>query len=678
LSERNAEASAIAIVQARLGSIRLPGKVLHPFLGHPLLGHLLERLSRAKTLSRVVLAIPESSVNDPLEEAAFEYGVEVSRGSEVDVLDRFLAAANRFESDVYVRITADCPLLDPKVVDSVVQRLRSDDLEYCSTGLTFPDGYDVEAFTSQSLRQAAENARDSYDREHVTPWIKRNFKGRSAQIEFGKNLGSLRLTIDEPEDLEVVSAVFTYFGHNLFDVEDVAQLATIRPELFSANRHLVRNAGATMGSGEKLWSRANRVIAGGTMLLSKHPSRFLPEGWPTYFSRTSGCRVWDLDGVPYWDVGLMGVGTNILGFSHPEVDAAVSSVVEKGNLSSLNAPEEVYLAEELCRLHPWASMARFTRSGGEAMAVAVRIARGASGREKIALCGYHGWHDWYLAANISESDALGEHLLPGLDTVGVPGGLKGTSRPFRYNDIEALRRVLEEGEVGAIVMEVERNESPKKGFLQEVRTLATQHSAVLIFDECTSGFRETLGGLHLKYGVNPDIAVFGKTLGNGYAVNAVIGRSEVMEAIESTFVSSTFWTDRIGSAAALVSLRVMEEENAPSRVHRLGLEVQSNWRELARRYDLDPIVTGLPAIGSYQFGGFKSAEVKTYIVRRMLEKGFLATNSFYASIAHTAEVMEPYYEGLDEVFAEIALLGPEGLTNLLGGHVAVEGFGRLN
>jgi glutamate-1-semialdehyde 2,1-aminomutase len=291
--------------------------------------------------------------------------------------------------------------------------------------LSFPDGYDVEAFTSEALSAAAEGARENYDREHVTPWIQREFRHSSAQIEFREDLSRLRLTIDEPEDLTVISGIFRNFGDNLFGVEDVAVLAAKKPELFVANQHLDRNQGATMGTGEKLWSRAKRVIPGGTMLLSKKPDRFLPEGWPSYFSRTAGCQVWDLDDQPFWDVGLMGVGTNILGYSHPAVDEAVKSVVERGNLSSLNAPEEVLLAEKLCEMHPWASMARFTRSGGEAMAVAVRIARAASGKDVVAFCGYHGWHDWYLSANISSDDALSTHLLPGLETEGVPDSLRG-------------------------------------------------------------------------------------------------------------------------------------------------------------------------------------------------------------------------------------------------------------
>lgn len=347
-----------------------------------------------------------------------------------------------------------------------------------------------------------------------------------------------------------------------------------------------------MGTGQKLWRHAKKRIPGGSMLLSKRAEMLLPDEWPAYFSRAEGCRVWDLDGKEFIDVGFMGVGTNILGYGHPKVDEAVRQVIEKGNLSTLNAPEEVELADRLCALHPWSDMVRFTRSGGEACAVAVRIARAASGKDAVAFCGYHGWHDWYLAANLADDAALDGHLLPGLQPKGVPRALTGSARPFRYNEIDELRAIMADGDVGVIIMEVERSTPPAPGFLEEVRQLATQRGAVLIFDECTSGFRRVLGGLHLHYGVEPDIAIFGKTLGNGYAVNAIVGRASVMVAAEQTFISSTFWTERIGAAAGLAALDVMAEEDAPAQVFAIGSRVQDIWREAGASVGLDVRTSG--------------------------------------------------------------------------------------
>ena len=431
-------------------------------------------------------------------------------------------------------------------------------------------------------------------------------------------------------------------------------------------------------SGTQLWARAKKLIPGGSMLLSKRSEMYLPQGWPAYFSRTQGCSIWDLDGREYKDLSLMGIGTNILGYSRPEVDAAVHETVNKGNLSTLNAPEEVYLAEKLIELHPWADMVRYARSGGEACAIAVRIARAASGKDKIAFCGYHGWHDWYLAANLSDDDSLTGHLLPGLEPNGVPKALTGTSIPFQFNDLDQITAIMEaDDQIGVIYMEVQRSDPPAPGFLEGVRALATKHNAVLIFDECTSGFRRAMGGMHVHYNVEPDLATFGKTLGNGYAITAVIGRASVMEAAQTSFISSTFWTERIGPTAALATLDVMEKENATTRVHEIGTKVQSAWEKLGADAGLTVTTGGLPALANFTITGLDPLAVKTYITTRMLDFGYLASNSLYASIVHTDEVLDAYYNCLSIVFAELAAMDDTQLNAALPFGTAQSGFRRL-
>ena len=414
------------------------------------------------------------------------------------------------------------------------------------------------------------------------------------------------------------------------------------------------------------------------MLLSKRSEMYLPEGWPAYFDRTEGCAVWDLDGKKFLDLGFMGVGTNILGYSHPKVDEAVRKVIDKGNLSTLNAPEEVYLAEALIELHPWADMARFARSGGEACAIAVRIGRAASGRDKVAFCGYHGWHDWYLAANLSDDDSLNGHLVPGLEPNGVPRALKGTSIPFRYNDLEGLIRLVDDNpDIGVIYMEPQRSTPPAPGFLEGVRQLATDRNIVLIFDECTSGFRRSLGGLHLHYGVEPDIATLGKTLGNGYAITAVIGREEGMQAAQTTFISSTFWTERIGPTAALAALEVMREEDAPQRVHEIGSNVQERWQQLAEANNMTITTGGLPALANFSIDGLDPLAVKTYVTQQMLDKGYLAGVNLYASLAHTSQILDDYFDAIAPVFAQLAQMNDDELKKQLPAGPAQSGFRRL-
>ena len=280
-------------------------------------------------------------------------------------------------------------------------------------------------------------------------------------------------------------------------------------------------------------------------------------------------------------------------------------------MSTFNCPEEVYLAEKLVEMHPWSGMARFTRSGGEACAVAARIARAYSGKSAIAFCGYHGWHDWYLSANLSENSALDGHLLPGLLPAGVPRELGGTARPFEYNNLQALKKIVDADDVGVIFMEVRRGSEPNLGFLEGVREIAPKKQAVLIFDERTSGFRKNFGGLHLEYEVNPDLTILGKTLGNGYAINAILGTTEVMQAAQDTFISSTFWSERIGPTAALASLAIMEKEDAPARIHEIGSSIQAMWAEIGSNAGL----TILPGVS--QVWPHSVSKVSTLLLQRL-------------------------------------------------------------
>ncbi len=435
-----------------------------------------------------------------------------------------------------------------------------------------------------------------------------------------------------------------------------------------------------MGKGQELYKKAKALIPGGTMLLSKRPEMFLPEQWPAYFSKAKGCKVWDLDGKEYKDVFIMGIGTNILGYGQDEVDAAVMKTVQNGNMTTLNCPEEVYLAERLVELHPWADMVRFARSGGEANAIAIRISRAASGKDKVAICGYHGWHDWYLSANLSDDENLSGHLLPGLDPTGVPKNLKNTVFPFNYNNYQALETLVNTHDIGVIKMEVSRNMGPEDNFLQKVRKLANDRNIVLIFDECTSGFRQTFGGLHKMYGVEPDIAMFGKALGNGYAITAVVGKRSVMEAAQKTFISSTFWTERIGPTAALKTLEVMEREKSWETITATGNTIAKTWKEMAAQYNLPITIFGLPALISFAFKSANALAYKTLITQEMLNNGYLAGTGIYVSTTHTKEVLDGYFVELDKIFALINQCeqGEIDINSLLKGPVCHAGFKRLN
>lgn len=661
-----------------MGSTRLPGKVMARVGGTPLLGLLLARLSLSKKVDEIVVATSAAPVDDIVAEYVQSLPYAVFRGSEHDVLDRYYRAASRHGADVIVRITADCPLVDAEVVDLIIDARASKGVDYASNTEppTFPHGLDVEVFTFTALERAWREAQEPSDREHVTPFISRQAHGQLVNVEIVPSMADERWTVDEPEDLELVRRIFAKFYPRMeFSWREVAALVAGNRDMFSVNRHIGRNDAANLSSGQKVWRRARRVIAGGNMLLSKCPDMFLPHQWPTYFSKAKGCRVWDLDGREYIDMSLMGVGTNILGYGHPGVDAAVKRAVDDGNMSTLNCPEEVLLAERLVGMHPWSDMVRFARTGREANAVAVRIARAASGRNRVAICGYHAWHDWYLAANVGELERLAENLLPGLAPVGVPRSLGGTVLPFEYNRVDQLKALVSaHDDIGVIVMEPIRSVEPVEGFLAEVRTIADQHGIVLIFDECTAGFRETFGGAHLKYGIEPDLAIFGKALGNGYAITAVLGRRSVMEAAQDSFISSTLWMERIGPVAALATLDEMERSRSWEMITAAGRALMKGWSMLAERHSLSIQIAGMPALATFTFDRPDAQACKTLLTQEMLRLGYLATPSVYSCTEHDAKVHAAYFDSLDAVFS---LLASGEAEAHLAGPMSNEGFRRL-
>jgi glutamate-1-semialdehyde 2,1-aminomutase len=435
-----------------------------------------------------------------------------------------------------------------------------------------------------------------------------------------------------------------------------------------------------MTKSTQLYKEAKRIIPGGTQLLSKRPEMHLPEFWPSYFKKSKGCEIWDLDDKKYIDASFMGVGTNILGYADEDIDNKVIQIIKDGNSTTLNPPEEVELANLLISLHPWAQMARFARSGGEAVAIAVRIARAYTRKEIVLFCGYHGWHDWYLAANLADNEALNGHLIPGLSPLGVPRSLKGTSYPFKYNDTNSLKELFEihKNKIGAIVMEPIREMIPDQAFLDTISNLGKTYDIPLIVDEVSAGWRINLGGAHLKLGIEPDIAVFAKGMSNGYPMAAIIGKEKVMQAAQDSFISSTYWTERIGPTAAIACIKKMKEQNVQDHLITIGKEVKNIWKQEADNNGIEIHIGGLDPVGHFVFKYEKQLIHKTLFTQLMLERGFLATTAFYTSFAHKLEHLVVYRKAVSETFKIIAQSIIDNNTeSLLKGPVCHAGFSRL-
>ena len=431
--------------------------------------------------------------------------------------------------------------------------------------------------------------------------------------------------------------------------------------------------------GQRLWEKAKTIIPGGNQLLSKRSELFLPNQWPSYYKKAKGCEIWDLDGKHYYDFAGMGVTACVLGYADDDVDKAVVQAISNGSMGTLNSYEEVQLAEKLVSLHPWSEMVRFARTGGEACAIAIRIGRAASGRDKIAFCGYHGWHDWYLSSNIRDESNLDKQLLPGLDPKGVPKALIGTNIPFYYNDLDSFNRVIDDhkNEIGVIIMEPQRGVPPKKGFLEYIRKTTDKIGAVLIFDEVTSGFHNNLGGIHLTLGVDPDIAIFAKALGNGFPIAAIIGRKNVMDVAQDTFISSTMWTERIGFAAGLATLDKMEKKNVQEYLVRFGKKIIKSWKDISIRTKVKINISGLDSVPNFSFIHPDSIAINTFFNQEMLEAGYLANTAVATTYAYTDKIIDEYLSNVEITFNKISKHIAGGKYPPLKGPVKHTTFQRL-
>ena len=672
----------LAIVQARLGSSRFPSKVLKKINGKSVVSLIYGRLSKSKMIDDIVVAISNNPKDNKLFNHLKNNKIKVFRGSENNVLDRFYKTAKFYKANWIVRITADCPLIDANIVDNVIKTALSKNIDFSMNTCppSFPDGYDVECFSMNALKITKKNANKNYELEHVTPNMRFNKKINKLNYCYKENFSNLRLTLDNKEDLRIIKNVYKEFYPDIFfGIKEVINLYKKKPIIFKRKNKMKKIN--NYSKAQKLWQKAKKIIPGGNMLLSKRPEMYLPNFWPTYFSKTKGCELWDIEKRKFFDFFLMGVGTNILGYSNKKVDQAVKSIVNKGNMSSLNCAEEVKLAEKLVEIHPWSKMVKFARSGGEANSIAIRIARAASGKNKIAVCGYHGWHDWYLSANLTNNSNLNNLLLKNLPIKGVPNNLKNTVYTFEYNDFEKLKQLINKHkDIGVIKMEVKRNIDPKNNFLKKIRKIASEKNIVLIFDECTSGFRENFGGLHKKYKVNPDMAIFGKSLGNGYAITAIIGRKEVMEEAQNSFISSTFWSERSGPVAANKTLDIMEKTKSWETITEIGSEVQKKWKFLAKKNNINIQLNGIPALSTFSIVSNDWLKYKTFITQEMLKKGYLATNAIFVSVKHNKKILNNYFEILDQLFYQISEFesGKKSVDEKLKGVICHSGFKRLN
>lgn len=631
-----------------------------------MLAHQLERLRRVRAVDALVVATTTAPHDEPILALAAEMGFAAYAGSENDVLDRYYRAAVENRADVVVRLTADCPLIDPTIVDRCVQHYldRRDQLAYVSTGPTFADGQDVEVIAFPALEEAWRDAAFAYEREHVTPFIWQSGRFAFERLVSDRDLSAMRWTVDEEADLAFVTAIYEKLyprcGYD-FTSEQVLEVLARQPELMALNGAIGRNEGflkslraervarvrprpGGIAASEALWARAKGLIPAGTQTLSKGPSQYVDGVAPKYLARASGSHVWDVDGNEYIDYP-MGLGAVLLGHNYPATSAAIQQQLEQGYSFTLMHPLEVEVAERLRALVPCAEMVRFGKNGSDATTGAIRVARAYTGREKVAHCGYHGWHDWYVGSTTRNR--------------GVPRAAIEQQFPFGFNDLTSLERIFAEhpGEIAAVIMEPYGATLPAAGFLENVRDLTHRNGAVLIFDEVASGFRFHVGGIHQYFGVDPDIACFGKAMANGMPLSAIVGRAEVMQVLEEVFYSFTFGGDCLALASAKATLHELETKPVIQHIWEQGSRLSEGLNRLIFDLDLQRIMecVGLAprtflVIRDHE--GTPSLVMKSLLQQEMVKRGVLAVSagnciSFSHSLDDIEYTLGAYQEALE-------------------------------
>lgn len=678
-------AGMVAIVQARMGSSRLPGKVLADIAGVPMIDHVLDRVSRARSIAGLWLATSDRPGDDVLADHVAAKGISVFRGSETDVLSRFAGAARAAGARHVVRVTGDCPLVDPGIIDRVADRYAKGDVDFVSNTLdrSFPDGLDVEIFSSEALARADRDARQPLHRQHVTPWLSGVLGDESghgnfatANVSFGADFSHLRWCVDNEDDLDLVRALVARLPGDADWLQAVA-LMTEEPALLRINRrhdpwegvrrdqaHLADRDKAPRphryAQSERLFQRAGKVIPLASQTFSKSHQMYVRGASPLFLDHGYGCHVTDVDGHRYIDY-VLGLLPVVFGYRDYAVDAAIQDQLERGITFSLPSPLECEVAERLVELIPSAEKVRFGKNGSDATTAAIRLARAYTGRDKIALCGYHGWHDWYIGTTVRDA--------------GVPAAVKALSASFPYNDADALAALMkaEPDRYAAVILEPHGLYGPEPGFLEAVRALADRHGAVLVFDEIVSGFRAHTGGAQVVYDVTPDLTCVGKAMGNGMPVSAVCGRADIMALMETIFFSGTFGGEALSLAAARATLDRLVAADVPKRLGLSGgrLMAAANDRIAAHGLAGALAFKGAPwwpvmAVGT---APVESTLFISLLRQSFVENGLLMAASFNLCLAHDDETIERDTIGaLDRAFAAVseAVNAPDPAAHLRG------------
>lgn len=661
----------LAIAQARMGSTRFPGKVMKDLAGKPVISWVTTALLSCAEIDEVVIATSTLPADDVIEKWCRDHSVKVFRGSETDVLDRFYKCALEQEANIILRITCDCPFIDPYVTGQVIQLRKMTNAAYCSNQPTWPDGLDVECFTFQALHEAWTDADRPSDRDCVTQYIIRNQHLYPAEYLICPFPGAHkeRWVLDTEKDYEFCKAIAVRCGIGPPSFMEIMEILDENPEIRKINEGAIRNerfyenlANEQLPKREykhslELLNRGIRTIPFASQTYSKSYHAFSPTNAPLYVTHGDGARVFDVDGNDYVDLvgALLPV---ILGYRDSDVDDAVRRQLNRAGMSfSLATELEIQLAEKLCSLIPCAEMVKFGKSGTDVTSAAVRLARAYTGKNHILTGGYHGWADWSIGRDPAKS-------------YGIPDVVKKLSHPFKYG--ESLNLILDHirGDVAAVIVEPTGDAT----YLAILKDICKRNEMLLIFDEIQTGFRYGLGGAQEWYGVTPDLACFGKAMGNGMPISALVGSKEIMSNLHTgmTFYSGTFFGDTLSIAAALATIDKMEKEDVAGHLWNTGMQIKDQIFKKAPPW-LDFDGPGcLTKIKFKDHHNAKAREIQSLFTQTMAQNGVLVLNAHGLSYAMKGPEVQRIVLAYEKTFDTInETLEKQGeVEKRLGGKVA--------
>jgi len=614
----------VIFIQARMSSTRLPGKVMKKVLGKELLLHMVNRVKRAKTVDEIVVITSTNNRDNQIVDLCVQNNIKYYRGKEENLLDRHYQAAKIYNADFVVKIPSDCPLTDPNIIDQVISFWleNQDKYDYVSNyhPPTFPDGLDVEGCPFSVLEIAWREAKKPYEREHTMPFIWDNpqrFRVGNITNPLGNMFLTHRWTIDYQEDFLFLKRVFEEFENKPnFQMEDILTLLKEKPEIAKINQKYLgvnwyknvegklktvpsylyrKDKPLKLKKSLELLKKSKKIIPCATQTLSKGYTQWSVGASPLFIKSAKGCEVYDVDGNAYIDYG-MALGPFILGYADPDVNLAVKEQLKKGTMFTLPHPLEIKAAELIIESVPCAEMVRFGKNGSDATTVAVKLARAYTGKEKIIVCGYHGWHDWYIIT--TERDA------------GIPKRMKDLTISLKYNDLDSLKKVVSKhkGEISGLIMEPVGAVPPKNNFLEEVRKITKANNIVLIFDELFTGFRWSMGGAQQYFNVTPDLACFGKAAANGFPVSFVAGRKDIMKKLEEVFFSFTYGGETLSLVAIVETIKKLKEKKVHQHIENLGGYLIDGLNKLIKKHGLENqlLIMGYPFKSVFNFIGGKN------------------------------------------------------------------------